>query len=247
VPSPQVSLSSNSPLCAGSSLIVNGTGAASFDWTGPQGFSANTSGFEIQNIADANAGDYIVTCTDSLGCSTEEVLPISVLQNDIPLAMSNSPVNAGDSIMLNCTAADIYYWEGPAGFTSTLQNPTLGNASQNLVGTYTVTVTNANGCTSSASVDVSLNSARMLAGVTESSPLKLTCYPNPAKSKLFVSCPNEVPQSIKVFDNTARLVLLESTDLKNVSELHVEQLAAGIYTLQILTSGGLYNMKFTKN
>ena len=247
VPSPQVSLSSNSPVCAGTSLIVIGSGALNFDWAGPQGFSTNTSDFEIQNIDVANAGDYIVTCTDSLGCSTEEVLPISVLQNDMPLAGSNSPVIAGDSIFLNCTVADSYYWEGPSGFASTLQNPILANASQNLAGTYTVTVTKANGCTSSASVDVSLSSARMLGEVTESSLVELTCYPNPAKSKLFVSCPSEVPLSIKVFDNTARLVLLESTDLKNVSELHVEQLATGIYTVQILTSSGLYNMLFTKN
>jgi hypothetical protein len=50
-----------------------------------------------------------------------------------------------------------YSWSGPSSFTSTLQNPTRANATTAMAGTYTVTVTNAGGCTSTATANVVVN------------------------------------------------------------------------------------------
>ncbi len=47
------------------------------------------------------------------------------------------------SIMLVGTGNGTFAWSGPNGFTSTAQNPTVG-----IAGTYNLTVTGANGCTS---------------------------------------------------------------------------------------------------
>jgi len=41
-----------------------------------------------------------------------------------------------------------YSWAGPGGWTSSLQNPTRSNATPGMAGTYTLTVTDSNGCTS---------------------------------------------------------------------------------------------------
>ena len=64
---------------------------------------------------------------------------------------SNSPVCAGDTINLisNPTGGTIpysYLWSGPNSFSSTVQNPTLTNASPAMSGAYTVAVTDAQGC-----------------------------------------------------------------------------------------------------
>ncbi|MEZ4740436.1 MAG: hypothetical protein R2818_14020 [Flavobacteriales bacterium] len=45
-----------------------------------------------------------------------------------------------------------YAWSGPNNFSSTEQNPTIGEA-----GSYTLVVTGANGCTSEATAEVTLD------------------------------------------------------------------------------------------
>lgn len=66
-------------------------------------------------------------------------------------ATSNSPVSVGGTISLSCTplgtAPFTYAWAGPASFTSTAQNPSISPAALTNAGTYTVTITDANGCT----------------------------------------------------------------------------------------------------
>lgn len=68
-----------------------------------------------------------------------------------PVAAGNGPVCAGDSIKL--TASNIpgaaYNWTGPAGFTSSLQNPVIPVSSIANTGTYYVTAV-VNGCSSAA-------------------------------------------------------------------------------------------------
>jgi hypothetical protein len=50
-----------------------------------------------------------------------------------------------------------YSWTGPNGFTSTDQNPVINDVTAAAAGTYTLTVTNSFGCTSSTTVDVVVN------------------------------------------------------------------------------------------
>ncbi len=72
---------------------------------------------------------------------------------------TNAPICAGQTLTLSApaSAGASYQWSGPNGFTSTLQNPTISNATTNASGTYNVTIT-ANGCPgSSGSVNVTVN------------------------------------------------------------------------------------------
>ncbi len=50
-----------------------------------------------------------------------------------------------------------YSWTGPNGFTSSVQNPTITGVTAAAAGTYTLTVTNSSGGTSSATVNVIIN------------------------------------------------------------------------------------------
>ena len=71
-------------------------------------------------------------------------------------ATSNSPVCSGTTIQLNTPAQGTYSWTGPNGFTSTLQNPTIPNATAANAGTYTVIV-DLGGCIGTASTTVVIN------------------------------------------------------------------------------------------
>jgi hypothetical protein len=71
-------------------------------------------------------------------------------------ASSNSPVTQGATIQLTggLDGMASYNWTGPGGWTSNLQNPTRSGATTAMDGTYTLTVTNSNGCSDNANTNV---------------------------------------------------------------------------------------------
>lgn len=73
-------------------------------------------------------------------------------------SVSGTPC-AGGAIQLNATGGTSYSWTGPGGYTSNLQNPIITNAGTANNGTYTCVVTDASGCSGSATVNVSVNAA----------------------------------------------------------------------------------------
>jgi len=77
--------------------------------------------------------------------------------NPSPSASNNTPVCSGSTINLSSFGGVTYSWNGPNSFTSTAQNPTISNSTTAASGTYTVTVTNANGCTATANTTVTIN------------------------------------------------------------------------------------------
>lgn len=112
---PQVS--SNSPLCIGSTirLMAAGVGAGTYQWTGPNGFSSSAQNPEIPNANLASSGNYLVTFTVSNCTSAPATVIVSVSQNaSIP--------NAGPDQQL-CNATQ-----------SRLQAGTLANGT----GTWTI-------------------------------------------------------------------------------------------------------------
>ena len=69
-----------------------------------------------------------------------------------PKAGNNSPICAGDSLVLNSSSATpgvSFSWTGPNGFTASIPNPVILNAQTTAAGTYTVTIS-ASGCSNSA-------------------------------------------------------------------------------------------------
>jgi len=84
-------------------------------------------------------------------------------------ASSNSPICAGATLNLTTTVVSgaTYSWTGPNGFTSTLQSPTITNATTAASGTYTVTVTPSGGCAAAtSSVTATVNAKPTLGVIT---------------------------------------------------------------------------------
>ncbi len=103
------------------------------------------------NAASVGVTAGIGTAGPYLGQNTFSPWVLIVDCPTAPTASSNSPVCQNSSI--NLTASTVtgatYSWTGPNGFTSSLQNPTISNATAAMAGIYSVTVTVA-GCTSPA-------------------------------------------------------------------------------------------------
>ena len=77
--------------------------------------------------------------------------PVLCLPPDAPLASSNGPICAGETLQLTAStiAGATYAWTGPNGFTSSLQNPSIPVATAAASGTYSVTAS-LGVCTTSA-------------------------------------------------------------------------------------------------
>jgi hypothetical protein len=69
---PNVTSSSNSPICPGQTLNLQSAPneLVSYTWTGPNGFTSNSQNPTITDIQPIQAGLYLVTGTDSKGCSS---------------------------------------------------------------------------------------------------------------------------------------------------------------------------------
>jgi hypothetical protein len=145
---------SNSPICAGQNLNLTASNitGATYNWSGPNGFTNTNQNPTITAATTAASGTYSVTatvagCTGPAGTTSVTVNPIPAA----PTAGSNSPICAGQN--LNLTASTItgatYTWTGPNGFNNATQNPTITAATTAASGTYSVTATVA-GCTGPA-------------------------------------------------------------------------------------------------
>ncbi|MBL0043531.1 MAG: hypothetical protein IPP33_03645 [Flavobacteriales bacterium] len=134
--------------CTVLSVQLGGSGNGTFSWSGPNNFTSNE-----QNPTVSVAGTYVLTVTGANGC-TSTAQAVVEQDNTLPGAQATGGT-------LNCTVSSIqlggsgngtFSWSGPNGFTSNVQNPTVSVA-----GTYVLTVTGTNGCTSTAQAVVELD------------------------------------------------------------------------------------------
>ena len=138
---PTVSGGQNQAVCAGDSITLNGQGAVTYQW--------NNGASNGVSFTPAVTQNYTVTGTDANGCANTAQVTVTVNALPTVSAGQNQEVCAGDSITLNGSGADTYQWDNNVqdgvSFTPA--------ATQ----TYTVTGTNANGCSNTAQVTVTVN------------------------------------------------------------------------------------------
>ena len=155
---PTPTAGSDSPQCAGSTLRLTSSGGTSYSWSGPNGFTSNGQNPLINNVTTAASGTYTVIVTTAAGCSASTTVDVIINPLPTPVAGSNAPQCAGSTLNLTSSGGTSYNWSGPNGFTSTEQNPSITNVTSAASGTYTVIVTDANGCSASTSTIVPISS-----------------------------------------------------------------------------------------
>ncbi|RYD57597.1 MAG: choice-of-anchor D domain-containing protein [Sphingobacteriales bacterium] len=106
------------------------------------------------------AGAYTVVATNAItSCVSNMGGNAAVVINPLPtvLTSATNPVNAGFTLTLTASGASTYAWSGPGGFTATGSPATRTSMQLADAGVYTVTGTDANGCSNTASVSVTVN------------------------------------------------------------------------------------------
>lgn len=145
---------SNAPVCEGNTVQFLAT-AANFNylWTGPDGFTSTLRNPSLPNFNVLKTGTYSLTVTDFNGCT-------GTSSQDIQLASSgeimvNSPLCEGKTIQFTISPGQSYEWTGPDNFSSTLQNPSIPNATKAHEGLYRVKIVTPD-CTIEKEISVKL-------------------------------------------------------------------------------------------
>jgi gliding motility-associated-like protein len=139
----------NAPGGGGGGGLFGGGGGGADCWSsGTVGGGGGGGGSSLTPAGGAcqqgiNNGPGILTITYVAGTGTAT-------------ATNSGPYCAGATIQLNATGTGTFSWTGPNGFTSSLQNPTIPNATTANAGVYNLTVT-ATGCTATATTTVVVN------------------------------------------------------------------------------------------
>jgi gliding motility-associated-like protein len=152
--------SADSVVCEGGNLQLYATTVANatYNWTGPNGFTSALQNPTLTNISPSINGTYTVSSTRN-NCLSE-TSSVAVIVNALPQfeltqgCVDNQYLVTATPINGSFDTTATYTWTGPNGFTSNVNpiNITGGDA-----GVYNLTVGDDNGCTFSQSIEVVRN------------------------------------------------------------------------------------------
>lgn len=145
---PFVNIFGDTEICEGNTGVLFADGGFDFyEWnTGEIG----------ENITIFGGGLYCVTVTNTEGCTSESCLDVIEIPNPQPTISGNTQIPAGSTTTLSTGNFDAYQWDNG----STDQSITVG------IGTYCVTVTNANGCTGETCETITENEPNLSPTIT---------------------------------------------------------------------------------
>jgi gliding motility-associated-like protein len=146
-PSPTVNVvASQNPICSGTPTTLTSSGASTYLWSGGLGT------LNPITVTPAGTTTYDVTGTDANGCTNTSAITITVHPN--PILNVTATANAiciGSSTTLTAAGASTYSWSGGLGTTNPLTVTPIATT------TYTVTGTDANGCTNTSGITITVD------------------------------------------------------------------------------------------
>ena len=175
---PNPIIGSNAPLCSNSNLNFTGSGASTYSWSGPNGFTSSAQNPTIVAATATQAGTYALTASFGNGCSrtvTSSVVVFALPSPSVVASATNVCVGRSVTFSVTNVAGVSYQWNGPNGFISTLPSPSIAAITLSANGVYTLTVTNGNSCQASTTKTVA---ALLNPTVSASSPTP--CFGAPA-------------------------------------------------------------------
>src|SRR5207248_2927652 len=138
---PTPAITGSDVVCSGSSSTFDaGSGYTSYAWS---------TGATTQTISVSAAGTYSVTVTNANGCNGSASRSLTVNANPTLAITGNNIVCSGSSSTFDAGSGYTSYAWSTGATTQTI--------SVSAAGTYSVTVTNANGCNGSASRSLTVN------------------------------------------------------------------------------------------
>lgn len=230
-----ISFSANNISCFGlndgnvNSNVTGGTNPFLYSWS---------NGTSLPSISNLTSGLYILTVTDSTGCSLTQNININEPLQLIFDSLSMTNASCSDTTCNDGTAT-AYVSGGTGVVTYTWSN---GGNTNTITGvysaTYFITITDSNGCTTDSSIFVDFFVGK---NNIETSNFTFKVYPNPAKNEFYIKIEN-----IGVHLNEIRLVNMFGQDIEkinnpigNLFKINTQNIPNGFYRLLLISSDGI--------
>lgn len=140
-------------ICLGSSFVISATGAPAYSWnTGATSASIN--------VSPSSTTVYTVTGANPNGCTSTVTVQVTVYSLPPVLANASSyTICTGATVTLTTSAptAISYLWSNASTTPSTIVSPTVNTS-------YTVNVTDVNGCVNSSSLTINVKTNTNISG-----------------------------------------------------------------------------------
>ncbi len=165
-----------SSICVGDTIKIIPSDSASgitYSWIGPNSFTSSNGKIIKGNSVYTDSGKYYLT-ESTPGCTLHDTVDISI--STFPASLTTTGSNGCFSQPISFSTASAttgtlsYSWTGPNGFSSSLQDPVIGNAQYADSGEYKVVVTH-NGCAVRDSVHIAIHALAAIPALTNYSPL----------------------------------------------------------------------------
>ncbi len=152
-PLPVVSAGNDTSICAGAGVQLNGSGGGSYLWTPDTGLDDATA--EDPIASPTTTTTYTLTVTDANQCSASDEVTVGV--DPLPTADAGPDVWVcpGFDVLLQGSGGTTYNWSPTTGLSDAAIADPL--AAPGATTTYTLTVTDASGCSGTDQVTVTVN------------------------------------------------------------------------------------------
>lgn len=224
-----INISGTNSICIGQTASLTANGATTYTWN---------NGLTNSNI---NVSPQISTSYTVIGesgtCSdTAEVI---VVVNNLPTisaTSSSSLLCAGESATLSSTGATTFTWNTSAVASSLVVNPTTTSS-------YTVTGTDANGCSNSVVYAQHVSKCTGIAASRKLDESLFSVYPNPNAGEFYVESSTKI--EMDVFNALGQLVLKKTVD-EGINKINLQDVSKGIYFIQFNQNNQTRTIKIIK-
>lgn len=243
---PTITISAGGPttFCSGGSVVLSAMhDGATLQW---KKNGVNIPGATSTTYTASGSGTKTYTCTTTSACGTSTSTGIVVTVNTNPPATitagGSTTFCAGGSVVLTANAGGGLSYQWYKG-GSLIAGATSINYTATLAGNYKCRVTKmATGCyKNSNTITVSVPCKEGIETVAND----FSIYPNPANSFITIEWSSGIEKTIQLTDALGKIIqTINSSD--NVICINVENLAIGIYFIQVVNKYGLTAQKFVK-
>jgi len=194
-----------------------------------------------EDLFNLAAGSYSVMVVDANGCNVQD--NYSIIEPSNPIIVNGTVTNATGSANAD-GSIDVTTTGGTAPYTYDWSNSVTTEDNDNVIpGVYSVTATDANGCSVTSGFTVTWN-VGITDIVTEDG---VSIYPNPASDVVFVELTgNDMVDGIQLV-NMIGETIYQATSNDNKYEIDVTTFSNGIYFINIQQGDDIITKKFVIN
>ncbi|MCG9911991.1 MAG: DUF2341 domain-containing protein [Flavobacteriales bacterium] len=231
--------------CVGETVTLTAGGNyGSYAWS-PSGETNSSIDVTVDGTYTLTAG----VPGSPAGCNFTETANITIAFNPIPsidLGLNDTICETATVTLDAGSGFSAYSWStGPTTQTVTLSGATLGLGST----TIEVEVTDANGCTNTDDIVISVEDCTI--GLDENDLISLfEVYPNPVTDYLMVrvKMANEMPTKLSISDMSGKIVYTQSNfKTQDAQLIDVSTLQAGTYFVELYNANGRATRMIVKN